>query len=59
VHQLRKTAITVWVDAGVPPETAAAWAGHTDIGVLYRFYKDRKAKVERAAVANVDRVLAG
>jgi integrase len=57
VHQLRKTAITVWVDAGVPPETAAAWAGHTDVRILYTFYKDRKAEVERAAVANVDRVL--
>src|SRR5579859_2659973 len=56
-HGLRKMAITVWLDAGVPIEEAAAWCGHKNVTVMYKHYKARRAEAERAQISRVDAVL--
>jgi integrase len=56
-HGLRKTAITVWLDAGVPIEEAAAWCGHKNVTVMYKHYKARQADLGRAQISKVDAVL--
>src|SRR5579859_2330943 len=43
-HGLRKMAITVWLDAGVPIEEAAAWCGHKNVTVMYKHYKARRTE---------------
>jgi integrase len=56
-HGLRKTAITVWLDAGVAIEEAAAWCGHRNITIMYKHYKARQAEGKRAQISKVDAVL--
>jgi integrase len=56
-HGLRKTAITVWLDAGVPIEEAAAWCGHKNVTVMYKHYKARRTEMERMQIAKVDAML--
>ena len=38
IHDLRGTAITNWLDAGVPPTTVQIWAGHASVDVTTRNY---------------------
>ena len=48
-HTLRKTAVTNWLEAGVPPHEARRMADHSSIETTSRFY----AKVDRAAIDRV------
>ena len=45
-HALRKTAITNWLEAGVPPHEVQRMAGHSSVETTIRYY----AKVDRAAI---------
>gem|GEM_PF-2363317 len=45
-HALRKTCITNWLEAGVPPHEVQKMAGHSSIETTIRFY----AKVDRSAI---------
>jgi integrase len=45
-HALRKTAITNWLEAGMPPHEVQNMAGHSSIETTIRFY----AKVDRSAI---------
>lgn len=38
LHDLRHAAITTWLNAGVPLETAQAWSGHKTLSVLLDTY---------------------
>ncbi len=45
-HALRKTAITNWLESGMPPHEVQNMAGHSSIETTIRYY----AKVDRSAI---------
>ncbi len=48
-HALRKTAITNWLEAGVPPHEVQRMAGHSSIETTMKHY----AKVDRSTIDRV------
>lgn len=44
IHDLRHTAITRWRDAGIPLDTCARLAGHTDVRMTYQVYDTPSAE---------------
>jgi integrase len=58
VHDLRHTAISLWVAAGMDPKAIAAWAGHTSIVTVLDRYAHRQPDADTAALARFDAWLA-
>ena len=48
-HALRKTAVTNWLEAGVPPHEVQKMAGHSSVETTIRYY----ATIDRAAIDRV------
>ena len=48
-HSLRKSCITNWLEAGVPPHEVQAMAGHADLATTMKYY----AKVDKSAMIRV------
>jgi integrase len=55
VHQTRRTAVTLWLEYGIPLEVAQVWLGHADLRMILDVYaKPRK----EAQLALMDRMSA-
>jgi len=63
-HDLRHSAITVWLNAGVPLKTAQRWSGHKKLSVLLDTYLgvmrgDEATAIQRLEAALDDEVVTG
>jgi len=56
VHDLRHTAICVWIAAGVYLATVRAWAGHADLGITSRYVHHLGSEADRAAAPSSSKV---
>jgi integrase len=54
VHQTRRTAVTLWLEAGVPLEVAVRWAGHADVSMILEIYATPRAEAELALIERID-----
>lgn len=55
MHDLRHTAATNWLQAGIDIKTVAAWLGHADSAVTLRIYTHYTGSVsDEAAVAKLN-----
>jgi integrase len=59
-HDLRHSAVTTWLNAGVPLKTAQRWSGHRTVSVLLDTYLgvmrgDEALAIERLQAALADR----
>lgn len=52
-YDLRHACISLWIQAGVPPATAAKWAGHS-IEILFRIYAAWLSGSEQALRKNIE-----
>ena len=50
IHDLRHTAICVWIAAGVDLATVRAWAGHADLSITSRYVHHLGSAADRAAL---------
>ena len=56
-HDLRHSAITAWLNAGVPLKTAQAWSGHRTASVLLDTYLGVMNGDEEVALARYEAAL--
>lgn len=56
-HDLRHSAITAWLNAGVPLKTAQAWSGHRTLSVLLDTYMGVMRGDEELAMARYEAAL--
>jgi Phage integrase family len=54
VHDLRHTAVALWIAAGANPKQIAAWAGHTSVAVVLDRYGHLFEGHESAALSRLD-----
>lgn len=56
-HDLRHTAATLWLQAGVDVKTASAWLGHSDTAITLRTYSHyMNSDSDRAAMDRLERL---
>lgn len=55
VYDLRRTAISWWIETGASPRAAQALAGHSDPGVTLGIYAKSKIDPQRAVVEEAER----
>jgi integrase len=54
MHKLRKTTISQLLDAGMSPDAARAFAGHTDLQTIFKnYYFDRRSKEKNIAIQEI------
>ena len=58
-YELRHTAASLLIDAGVPPYEVADQLGHTDLRMIERHYRHRLHPTVTAGAAAMDHLLAG
>ena len=54
IHDLRHTAICVWIAAGVDLATVRAWAGHSDLSITSRYVHYLGSEADRASLARLN-----
>jgi integrase len=57
VHQTRRTAVTLWLEYGIPLEVAKVWIGHADLRMILDVYAKPREEAQLALVANVNAAL--
>jgi integrase len=57
VHQTRRTAVTLWLEFGIPLEVAKVWIGHADLRMILDVYAKPREEAQLALVANVNAAL--
>jgi hypothetical protein len=54
VHDMRHTAVALWIAAGANPKQLAAWAGHTSVAVVLDRYAHLFEGHEAAVLSRLD-----
>jgi integrase len=58
IHDLRHTAICIWIVSGVDLATVRAWAGHSDLSITSRYVHYLGSAADRASLARLNAGLA-
>jgi integrase len=58
-HELRHTAVALWISAGADPKRIATWAGHTSVRTILDTYGHLFPTDDDAITAKLDALMAG
>jgi integrase len=58
VHQTRRTAVTLWLEYGIPLEVAQVWIGHADTRMILDVYAKPRAEAQFALMSNMSAAMA-